>query len=82
MHSSIADLTATALQWGINAEWRLTCDDGSSAFLSTNFDSFGITNLGCRRSFSGASPLSGTYFIDCGAGGTVTASWDFALATP
>src|SRR3954468_14198276 len=65
MHASIADLTAGALQWGLNAEWHPPCDDGASAFVSTNFDSFGIANRGCARSFSGTSPLSGTYFIDC-----------------
>jgi hypothetical protein len=81
MHASVADVTPTALQWGINGEWNLTCDDGASAFVSTNFDSFGITNLGCARSFSGASALSGTYLIDCGGGSTVTASWDLAPAT-
>lgn len=72
-------------RWGINGQWSLACTDGSSDFVSTNFDTLGITNLRCNRSYVGAYTISpsavlGTYLIDCGTGGTVTGSWD--LRTP
>lgn len=81
---SVARLTSTRFDWGINGQWQLSCSDGSSDFVSTDFDTLGITNLGCARSYSGpytisAALVQGTYLIDCGAGGTVTASWNLAV---
>ena len=77
--ASIAELiSGKAFRWGINGDWKLSC-----GFISTNFDSLGITNLECARSYTAAMPVSfdpshvsGQYLVDCGAGGTVTASWD------
>src|SRR4051812_23033974 len=81
---SIAEIrwaAPTQFRWGLNGQWNLSCSDGSTDFISTNFDSLGITNIGCARAYLGAytidgSHLQGTYRIDCGARGTVTATWD------
>jgi len=80
---SIAELTATSFAWGINGDWKLSCNDGSSAFVSTDFDSLGITNLECARSWAAGYAASfdpthvqGQYVVDCGAAGRVVASWD------
>jgi hypothetical protein len=83
--ASIAEIRSSPLRfyWGINGEWSLTCSDGTRSFVSTNFDSMGITNLECARGYSSAWPLQigaahvqGQLVVDCGAGGEVVASWD------
>ena len=75
-------------RWGINGRWDLACSDGSAPFVGTNFDSLGVTNLGCARDYVGAytittSHVQGQYLIDCTAkvpsGGKVVASWDLVL---
>ena len=81
--ASIAEIRKSPpaqFRWGINGHWDLACTDASAAFVSTNFDSLGITNIGCSRGYSGAFTISsalvqGTYLIDCGAGGSVSATW-------
>ena len=78
---SIAEVSAGKyFRWGINGEWELSCTDASKNFVSTNFDTLGITNRGCTRAYTGAFTISttlvqGTYLIDCGTAGTVTATW-------
>ncbi len=86
MPDSVADLTATRFDWGINGQWVLSCSDGSSDFVSTNFDSLGITSLGCARSYLGTpvfgpNLVQGTYKIDCGLEGVVTGSWNLQGAS-
>ena len=84
MPASIAETREwTNLEWGINGMWHADCG-GLRQLLSTNFDSLGITNIGCARSFSGTVSLAAvqeTYTIDCGANGGVTASWNLATTT-
>lgn len=76
-------------RWGINGRWDLSC----GGFVGTNFDTLGVTNIGCDRAYVGAytidaTHLSGQYLIDCTArtpsGGKVVASWDLVppSATP
>jgi hypothetical protein len=84
---SIAEIRLSPLpvqfRWGINGFWYVSCADGSSDYVSTNFDSLGITNVGCARTASGPiSPgaVNETYTIDCGPGGAITATW--SLTTP
>jgi hypothetical protein len=83
---SIADLEpGVSFHWGINGDWNLSCDDGSHTFIDTNFDTLGITNIGCARRYIGTpiidpTHLRGQYEIDCGGGNTVIASWDLVPA--
>lgn len=70
-------------RWGINGRWDLDCSDGSHPFVSTNFDTLGLTNLGCDRRYTAAmaasftgTHVSGQYQIDCLERGKVTAAWD------
>ena len=87
MPVSIAEIRESPLpvqfRWGINGFWYVSCADGSSDYVSTNFDSLGITNIGCLRTALGQISTDGvseTYTIDCGAGGSITATWN--LTTP
>jgi hypothetical protein len=81
---SVAELRKGApaqFRWGINGQWTMSCEGESGDFVSTNFDTLGITNLGCTRGYVGASTVSAThvrgrYVIDCGVGGSVTGAWD------
>ncbi len=78
---SVAEATLTRFDWGINGQWALSCTDASSDFVSTNFDSLGITSIGCARSYLvppviGPNLIQGTYKIDCGLDGAVTATWN------
>jgi hypothetical protein len=85
MPASVAETREwTNLEWGINGLWHADCG-GVRRILSTNFDSLGITNIGCARSSSGTVSLGSvhqTYTIDCGANGSVVATWAFDTASP
>ena len=86
--ASIAEIrylpTPVQFRWGINGRWDLTCSDATSPSISTDFDSLGITNTGCARSYLGSYTIAndhvqGQYLIDCSAqpgGYRVAASWD------
>lgn len=86
--ASIAEIrylpTPVQFRWGINGRWDLTCSDATAPWISTNFDSLGITNIGCARSYLGSYTIAndhvqGQYLIDCSAlpgGYKVAASWD------
>ena len=71
-------------RWGINGRWDLTCTDGTSPWISTDFDSLGVTNIGCARAYVGSYAIAndhvqGQYLIDCSAapgGYKIAASWD------
>lgn len=87
LRPSIAEIHKSSpprFRWGINGHWNLTCSDESRLFVSTNFDTLGITNRGCARDYVSAytveqEHLRGRYEIDCGAKGTVTAAWELVL---
>jgi hypothetical protein len=81
------DAAGTRFDWGIAARWSLTCVDGAGStttpWLATLFDSFGLNLPACARGYVGTplvapDRLQGTYAIDCGARGSVAATWDFA----
>ncbi|MBI5509062.1 MAG: hypothetical protein HY903_09935 [Deltaproteobacteria bacterium] len=88
---SVAEVkTATAeLRWGVNARWDLTCTDPGGGttreVMATYFDSLGVSLWRCARSWVG-TPVCGpdfagaAYLVDCGADGTVDASWTFSGA--
>ena len=85
LRDSIAEIrwkpAPVQFRWGLNAQWGLTCTNGSSDFISTNFDSLGVTNIGCTRSYLGTPVIGpnlvqGTYQIDCGVSGAVTGTWN------
>jgi hypothetical protein len=91
--TNVADITrsGTRFGWGLSAHWNLACTDpfagAHEEFLSTVFDTWGINHLGCSRAYTngpvlGADHLAGSYTIDCGVRGAVTASWDFLSCTP
>jgi hypothetical protein len=70
----------------LNAEWETTCSDSSTSLLGTQFDTFGINLYQCPRGYQGTpvlgpDHLQGVFTIDCGATGTVTASWDLSTCT-
>ncbi|MGZ6142676.1 MAG: hypothetical protein ACXWLM_05025 [Myxococcales bacterium] len=78
---SVAEIHGTDFRVGVMTQWTLACGDGSHPFVSTNFDTMGITNSKCMRGYDGASlvdpsHLQGRYVIDCGAGIQVVATWD------
>lgn len=78
---SMAEIHGADFRFGVMTQWTLSCADGTHPFVSTNFDTMGISNLRCTRGYVGASVvtathLSGTYLIDCGGGVQVTATWD------
>ena len=78
---SIAEIHGTDFRFGVMTQWTLSCGDGSHPFVSTNFDTMGITNHRCMRGYDGAAivdpaHLQGRYLIDCGAGIQVIATWD------
>lgn len=79
---SVAEIHGTDFRFGVMTQWTLSCGDGSTPFLSTNFDTMGITNFRCTRAYDGAftvdpAHLQGRYVIDCGGGIQVAATWDF-----
>lgn len=85
IHATLAEIKKTAVpvsfRWGINGQWTLSCDDGSTEFISTGFDTLGINHLRCTREYLGLPDISdthvrGQYRIDCGSGRTVTGTWD------
>jgi len=78
---SVAEIHGTDFRFGVMTQWTLSCGNGSAPFLSTNFDTMGITNRRCARGYDGAflvdpAHLQGRYVIDCGAGVQVVATWD------
>lgn len=78
---SVAEIHGTDFRVGVMTQWTLACGDGSRPFVSTNFDTMGITNSRCARGYDGAfvvdrAHLQGRYVIDCGAGIQVVATWD------
>ena len=78
---SIAEIHGSDFRVGVMTQWTLACGDGSRPFVSTNFDTMGITNFRCTRGYDGAAivdpaHLQGRYVIDCGAGIQVVAAWD------
>lgn len=81
--TNIAEITKVApkLSWGVSGHWSLTCSNATSQLLTLAFDTFGLSNLGCTRTpgpaIMGPDRVQGTYFIDCGTAGSVTADWDF-----
>jgi len=85
MPLSIAELEPGArFRWGINGRWDLACADGAT-WVGTNFDTLGVTNPRCARSWVtpptlDAAHVQGQYQIACPAGGAVTASWDLLPA--
>ncbi len=85
---NVADLTTSPgkFDWGVSAIWPLDCRDAngtpSPASIVTAFDTFGIDHLGCARGYLGTPTLSptqvsGSYVIDCGARGQITAQFQF-----
>jgi hypothetical protein len=89
--TNIAEIAAAsappAFEWGVSGHWPLTCtwSGGSTTadFISLAFDTYGINLLGCARSYVGtpvvtATAVQGSYVIDCGVEGRVSARWDFA----
>jgi hypothetical protein len=79
--ASLAEIHGADFRFGVMTQWTLACGDGSRPFVSTNFDTMGITNFRCTRGYDGASivdpaHLQGRYVIDCGAGIQVVATWD------
>ncbi|WP_176064551.1 hypothetical protein [Anaeromyxobacter diazotrophicus] len=91
--TNIADLlpnpNPTKFEWGVSGHWNLTCTSsggaGSSATQLFAFDTSGESGgstLGCTRTYSGTPIFSGTLvqgtmLVDCGARGTLLASWNF-----
>jgi hypothetical protein len=91
--TNVADITraGTRFGWGLSAHWNLACTDpftgAHEEFLSAVFDTWGINHLGCARAYTsgpvlGADHLAGSYTIDCGVRGALTATWDFQNCTP
>ncbi|HUJ28759.1 MAG TPA: hypothetical protein VLW85_22215 [Myxococcales bacterium] len=83
MPLSIAELQpGVKFRWGINGRWDVTCGDGSRGSIDPDFDTLGITNIGCDRAWAGTpvfdpADVAGEYVIDCGTDGQITASWAF-----
>lgn len=81
-------LSPVQFRWGVNAAWGATCSDGTIAeHVPVLFDTTGLHLLGCSRGYVGtptlaADHLAGTYAIDCGVDGAVTATWDFTSCVP
>lgn len=79
-------------RWSINGQWALACTGagGGAAppvFMSSMFDSLGINLVGCARGYVtppiiGTDHVKGSYVIDCGTQGRVTASWDLIPCIP
>jgi hypothetical protein len=84
-HTSLAQVFtgSNGFDYAINAEWHLACDDGSTLFLATQFDTFGINLFGCKRTWE-TTPVDtpdlvqGAMRIDCGAQGYVRATWNLS----
>jgi hypothetical protein len=85
--------TPSQFRWAINAQWSLTCTDASNQaapdFMTAVFDTLGINLVGqsCARGYVGTPTIAsdhqaGTYTIDCGARGVVSATWDFVACIP
>lgn len=78
---STAEIHGSDFRFGVMTQWILPCADGSRPFVSTNFDTMGITNARCSRAYDGVPVvgplhLQGRYVIDCGGGIRVAATWD------
>ncbi len=94
MAPTIAELWSSApaqFRWSINGQWELACVNSlgspTTEFAAAMFDTLGINLIGCARAYVGTpiltpERLQGTYAIDCGAQGKVTASWDFLACIP
>ncbi|HTT71008.1 MAG TPA: hypothetical protein VMG32_07260 [Anaeromyxobacteraceae bacterium] len=84
--------------WALLANWNLTCSDGSSLSVSTDFDTKGVnlfelSGQACTRAYVG-TPTIGSSLVECDAGnacafvvtcgtlGTETVTWNFALCQP
>jgi hypothetical protein len=68
-------------QWGLGANWSVTCDDGKTRVLPAIFDTMGINPPMCPGDYSAgqivsSDQLAGTFVKDCGLSGTVSATWD------
>ena len=83
--------TPSQFRWAINDQWSLTCTDSVGVarpdFMSAVFDTLGINLINCARGYVGtptiaSDHLAGTYKIDCGTDGNVTATWDFIPCIP
>jgi hypothetical protein len=82
----------TRFRWSINGQWELACTDSAGQpappqFMSSMFDSMGINLVSCARGYVGTpiigtDRLQGTYLIDCGTQGRVTATWDLIPCIP
>jgi len=82
---------AAQFRWAINDQWSLACTDpvgvAQPEFMAATFDTLGLNLVGCARGYVG-TPLLGTdhltgkYTIDCGANGSITATWDFVPCVP
>jgi hypothetical protein len=89
---SVAEVHGAGFRWGINGLWNLTCTDATTGavtqqFLPTTFDTLGINFIRCAGQFNGtqvngSSFIQGRYTTDCGATGTVSATWDFRGCSP
>jgi hypothetical protein len=81
--------SASLFEWGVSGHWDLACTGpggSSTEFLIASFDTLGINLLGCSRAYlappvMGQDRLQGSYAIDCGPGGRLTGSWDFASSS-
>ncbi len=91
--ATVAELWSapSQLRWSINGQWELACVNAfgpsTTEFAAAMFDTLGINLIGCARSYVGTpiltpERLQGTYAIDCGAQGKVTATWDFLACVP
>lgn len=86
--ASVAEIhksTPPVLRWGIGASWPLTCtaQDGavSERQLPALFDTMSISLTRCGGAYDpgqvvGAQQVTGAYTSDCGAEGSVRATWD------
>lgn len=89
---SVAEVHGAGFRWGINGLWNLTCTDASTGavtqqVLPTTFDTLGINFIRCTGQYigtqvNGTSFVQGRYTTDCGALGTVSATWDFRGCSP
>ncbi|MBI5071162.1 MAG: hypothetical protein HZB56_23340 [Deltaproteobacteria bacterium] len=85
---NIAELRSSLARfdWGASGHWELDCSaagGGTSRIaILAAFDTAGVSNVGCARGYVGTPLLGqdriqGSYAIDCGARGRLSATWDF-----
>ncbi len=89
---SVAEVHGAGFRLGINGLWTLTCTDAATGavtqqVLPTTFDTLGINFVRCSGQYvgtqvNGSSFIQGSYTTDCGATGTVSATWDFRGCSP